>query len=271
MIQLFDTHCHLDDPRVDLDACLTAMRDRQVVGAIIAGYGPERHARGRQVCAASPKIRRAVGLHPWWLSAQTNSDSIDQGWRDVAAECREADVVAFGEIGLDRTRKQLADADQQRAWLRVGLRHANAAALPVILHVVGWYGHALTELRAQPPIAGGVIHRFGGPTDLVPPLVELGLFLSLDGIAWRRDPAALLGRAAAIPLERLVVETDWPEPDVTYADSLAEMSEMSAAIASHLELSAAEFSDQMLANAARLYGPCGPSGPPPPANAMNAK
>ena len=253
-LPLFDSHCHLDDPRIDLTAARRAMDDAGVVGAVIAGYGPERHERGRLACVEDARLKRAVGLHPWWLASQKDRElGVSAAWEAVVEEAARAGVVAIGEIGLDRGRKHLATASEQRRWMQHGLNVANELELPVILHVVGWTGHAIEELRACTPVAGGVVHRFGGSHETIEPLVALGCMLSIDTIAFRRDPDRARARAAAIPLDMLVVETDWPEPGRDYAEALGELERMLEILAADRGVGALERAEITASNARRLY------------------
>jgi TatD DNase family protein len=265
---LFDSHCHLDDSGVDPSAALAAMSLASVGRAVIAGYGPERHARARGLCERDSRLRRGVGLHPWWLGDQT----VDQeaAWQAVEQEVRAVGVVAVGEIGVDRTRRKHASADTQLVGMRRGLRLAADCDLPVILHVVGWHGHALKALRACPPGRGGVVHRFGGSEALIADYTALGVMLSVDVIAFRRQPDKTLARAASIPLDHLLVETDWPERGVTYAESLSQLRALVVAIAAKIGLPVDDLAAQLWHNASRLYG-LTPAPSAPPANAMNAK
>ena len=82
-------------------------------------------------------------------------------------------VVAVGEIGLDRRYRDVLPLEVQLAWFRRGLELARTRGLPVVLHLVGWHGHALELLRALPP-PGGVVHRWSGALELVT-LMSLGV------------------------------------------------------------------------------------------------
>ena len=254
-MHLFDSHCHLDDPGVDLDEAIGDFGRSKVQAAVVAGYGPERHEVSRQVHAKNPSIFRAVGLHPWWLAAPVMP--VDVAWAAVAAEAAACDVVALGEIGLDRGRRRQVPVDVQREHFARGLKLANDTELPVILHVVGWHGHAQQVLRATPPQHGGVVHRYCGPAEATVAYVDLGLHLSLDTVAFRRDPRALRARAMTIPLAHLVVETDWPQPGRSYAQSLEELVRMVEVLAADRQMSPITLTEVLWNNTVSLYGVAG--------------
>jgi len=259
---MFDSHCHLDDPRIDLDVAIQSLRAAGVSAAMIAGYGPERteHAeaiRSHSLTDDTLRLYRAVGLHPWWLA--DNPGRSAEGFKALHAQARQPGVSALGEIGLDATRrKQLPAADQRRYFAR-GLAIANEVGLPVVLHLVGWHGHAQAELASCRPVCGGVVHRFGGPCEVIGPYLDAGLHLSLDVIAFRRDPAKVRRLAAEIPDHRLVLETDWPERGVTYEQSLAELARLYALLAADRGMSNEEFTALIDANNAALYRVSPPS------------
>ncbi len=267
LMRLFDSHCHLDDPCLEADEALREMVQSSVDFAVIAGYGPGRHERGRYLCAGDNRLRRAVGLHPWWLGV--GQVDVEQGWLQVREEASMPDVVAVGEIGLDRTRRRSVRCQEQRTHLRCGLDLANEVQLPVILHVVGWHGHALEELRANRPLCGGVVHRFNGADELIEPYVQLGLHLSVDVVSFSRHPVAARRRALAIPLHRLVVETDWPQPQTSYRQATAQLSQLIGEMAADRGLSPQGLADVLWENSVRLYRLDGHVGSP--ANAMSAK
>ncbi|MSP90983.1 MAG: hypothetical protein EXR79_04135 [Myxococcales bacterium] len=229
----FDSHAHFDDPGGDtaaLVAELLRLRAAGWPGALAAGYGPERTATQRAVCRDVAGVGRAAGLHPWWLVEHPDPAEQEAAWTALAADCRESDVRAVGEIGLDRTRKQLAGPAEQRRGLRRGLELARAVGLPVVLHVVGWHGHALQELAAVGVPHGGVVHRYSGPADLVGAYERLGLCISL-ALEPREDEARRAAVARTVRADRLLVETDWPFLDLAYPAALAALEELAARIA----------------------------------------
>ncbi len=254
-LPLFDSHVHLDDPELVADAALDGLwRDAAVaglVGAVTAGYGPERDADAIATLRPGRPLWRAVGLHPWWLAAAADDAARQRGLDALRAQVRGPGVVALGEIGLDETRKRAFGLDGQRTWFSAALRLAIEVDLPVVLHVVRWHGHALRVLQELPP-PGGVVHRYGGPAELVAPLCALGLSISICTDALRR-PDRFAAVARAVPADRLVIETDWPLDDRPWAEALGELRDLVAAIAAWRDEPAADVAARSVANARRLY------------------
>lgn len=219
MLLIRDSHAHLDDPDFEPEAILAQLElahSHGWLGTLTAGYGPERFERSRALCQAQPRVRRAIGLHPNWLAACAHEAEREAGWQSLLAELRDADVVAVGEIGLDRRDRERWPLEAQQAWLRRGLDLAAERGLPVVLHIVGWHGAALEVLRAAQLPKGGIVHRFSGSAESARAYQSLGLYISLS-LEPRSDPARRAALARAIDAERLLIETDWPFGGMDYA------------------------------------------------------
>ena len=229
-LPLFDSHCHCDDPDWPPARLLPVVAQLpDWSGAITAGYGPERFAASRAVCAAEPRIRRAIGLHPWWL-ADHSEDERRAGMAALQAELTRNDAVALGELGLDKNRKHLLPAADQLRWMRLELELARALQLPVVLHIVGWHGHALDALRAIGGPWRGVVHRFSGPPEAALAYAALGLGVSL-ALEPRPNLAKRAAVAQALPEQALMIETDWPFLDHDYPAALGLLRALAADIA----------------------------------------
>ncbi len=242
---------HLDDARTPDDFVQSGLRRPGLVGAVSAGYGPERSALARRRVAGSDRVWRTVAPHPWWLAAHTDAER-EAAWQQAEAELTEPGVVAVGEIGLDQLKRRDLPLELQLVHLRRGLSLARRHDLPVVLHVVRWQGHALDAARRAPP-PGGVMHRYGGPVELVVPWTRLGVHLSLDTQRWRRAPDQVRAIAAAAPPALWVVETDWPLSHRPWAAALDELEAMVRDLAAHLGQRPHDLAAQLVANARALY------------------
>lgn len=264
-LPLFDHHAHLDDPAVDAPLLRAGLDLPQLVGAISAGYGPERDALAMTRMTLDSRLFRTVGLHPWWLAEQPEAER-EARWREGWATLEQrvahlngpapdatSRIVGLGEIGLDQTlRKRLPLSDQLKHFER-GLDLARQVRLPVVLHLVRWHGHALSTLRDLRPI-NGVVHRYGGPPDLVADFQRLGLSLSLHPSRWRRDPRSFHAVVRAIEPAHLLVETDWPQGTQSWAEALLEMTACITAIANIRKIHPNALAEELVANARRVYG-----------------
>jgi TatD DNase family protein len=120
-------------------------------------------------------------------------------------------VAGIGETGLDYFYEHSPRAEQQASF-RAHIAAARETGLPLIVHTRDAdedTAAILEEEYGQGPFAG-VIHCFSTGRDLAERAVALGFYISLSGILTFKNAEALRETAAALPLDRLLVETDAP-------------------------------------------------------------
>ena len=145
-----------------------------------------------------------VGVHPH--DCEGFDDSTVEALRTLAADdC----VKAIGESGLDFYRDHQPRALQERAF-RAHCRLAAELDLPIVIHQRESLDAVELVLREELGPAGGVMHSFTGPPEAVPRFVELGLHISFSGIVTFNKADDVRAAAAAVPSERLLIETDAP-------------------------------------------------------------
>jgi TatD DNase family protein len=127
-------------------------------------------------------------------------------------------LVAFGEIGLDYARLELADKETQQHAFRDQLDLAVEFQLPLFLHARDACEDFISILTPYLPKLprGGLVHSFAGTKSEMLQLVALGLDISVNGVCFRTDEQLEMVRA--IPLERLQLETDAPWCEVVVED-----------------------------------------------------
>lgn len=192
---LLDALCH-PGAAADPDAFLDEAARAGVGHLILGGYSPETWARDEGLSHPTVRLHRAAGLHPWVAHEGHPLPELDG-------------AVAVGEIGLDRARSRDTDAQQQAAFV-AQLQLARRNDLPVLLHIVRAHGRALALLREHPP-PGGVVHGFSGAAEVALSYVRLGLHISFGGMLLHPRARKAKQAASAVPLDRLLVETDAPD------------------------------------------------------------
>ncbi len=249
---LFDTHCHCDDPAWPTEAMVAGLQAAAGwLGAVTAGYGPQRFAASRTLCAAVPRLRRAIGLHPWWLAAHSELER-EQGLAALMAELALGDAVALGELGLDKNRRDQMCADDQMRWMRRELTVARDLGLPLVLHVVGWHGHAAETLRQVSANWQGVVHRFSGPPQAVAAYAQLGLCVSL-ALESRPNPVKQAAAVREADADSLMIETDWPFLDCDYPAAVTHLRALAGQIGQWRGQDPAQIIARSNANAARVF------------------
>lgn len=205
---LIDSHCHIDMPDFDADrdAVLERARHAGVETMLIVGQEDGASSLGRGLAVAEALgLPFSAGVHPH--EARRYTAAIADRLRSLAREKR---IVAVGEIGLD-FHYDNSPRDAQRDAFRRQLRLAREVGLPVIVHsreADDETAAILEEERAAE--TGGVIHCFTGGEELARRALALGFCISFSGIVAFPKAQAIQDVARAVPVDRLLVETDAP-------------------------------------------------------------
>lgn len=250
---LVDSHCHLDAEEFDADrdAVIARARAAGVSAQIVPAVDAASWEKLRAVCAASPGLYPAYGLHPMYLERHRPEHlSVLREWIE-----RER-PVAVGECGLDFFVDGL-DAAQQRTYFDGQLRLAREFALPVIVHARRAVDDVLAAIRRFAPLTG-VVHSFSGSADQAKRLFDLGFLIGLGGPVTYDRAQRLRGLAATLPIESLLLETDAPDqPDSAHRGQRNEPARLPIVrdtIAELRGLSPDALAEATTANALRVFG-----------------
>jgi TatD DNase family protein len=252
---LVDTHCHLNLPHFDADC------DEVVARALAAGVtqvivpGTDLPTSRRAVTLAEhyPAVWAAVGVHPNDAVSFSPGDLAEL--RALAAHPR---VVAIGEIGLDLYWKTLP-LEQQRAVFIAQLQLAAELGKPVIVHDREAHAAVMEALRAHRPPAGAVLHAFSGDGAMAKAAAADEFYLGVDGPLTYKNNQALRAIFAAVPLERILLETDapylTPRPYRGRRNEPAYVRHVAETLAEIRHMTLEEVAQATTANAARLFPP----------------
>jgi TatD DNase family protein len=206
MIELFDSHSHLDVAEFDADRAEVLARaraagvTRQVVPAIGAAGFAKLHDLSRTESGLYP----AYGLHPMFL-ADHRPEHLDE----LATWLRRERPAAVGECGLDFYVAGL-DAGIQRTYFRRQLELAHEFDLPVVLHARRAVDEVTETLRSVGGLRG-VVHSFSGSVEQAQQLWKMGFCIGLGGPITYPRARRLRELVATMPLEFLLLETDSPD------------------------------------------------------------
>jgi len=203
---LVDSHCHidLDEYAGRIPEVLEAMRANQVAHALCACINLVDFQRVLGLAQAHPQLFASVGVHP--DQAERASPTVD----DLVKLAAQPKVVAIGETGLDYYR-QSGDQEWQRARFRTHIRAARRSRKPLIVHTRDAREDTLRILREEGAgEVGGVMHCFTETLELARAAMELDFYISFSGIVTFKNAHSLKQVAQAVPLERMLVETDSP-------------------------------------------------------------
>ena len=206
-----DSHAHIDGEEFDADRDEVVARAREAgVRAILnVGTGDPHAGNFERAVAAAEKyegVHAAVGVHPH--DAKLYDGAAERLLLEFVGSGR---VVALGEIGLDYHYDNSPREAQREVFARQ-LRLARERGLPVIIHSRDADDDTLEILRSEYEGAGrgGVMHCFGGGPALAEGALALGFYISFAGNVTFKKADALREVARAVPLDRLLVETDCP-------------------------------------------------------------
>jgi len=203
---LFDTHAHLNDAAFDPDReeLMAGLADAGVGLVMNAAYSLESSREIVAMTARWPWLYASVGTHP--DSAGEVDDGVLEEYRQLCAA--NPKVKAIGEIGLDYYYEDVPREIQQRAFrLQMGL--ARELGLPVIVHEREAHGDGMAIVREFPEVKG-VFHCYSGSPEMARELVDMGWYIGFTGVLTFKNARRAVETAAAIPLDRIVLETDCP-------------------------------------------------------------
>ena len=203
---LFDTHAHYDSRQFDADRdqVLSALPGQGVGLVVNPGCDLDSSRRAIGIAERYPFVYAAAGVHPEDCAGWQDTD-VDE-LRSLAAHPK---VVAVGEIGLDYYWKENPPREFQQRVFRAQLALARELDLPVIVHDREAHGDCLSIIREFPQVRG-VFHCFSGSAEMAKELVGLGWMISFTGALTYKNARKAVEAAQAVPLDRIMIETDSP-------------------------------------------------------------
>jgi TatD DNase family protein len=207
-MNLFDSHCHLDDPayKSDLGDVLERARRAGVSRMMTIGVTLETSRRAVELAASQPGVYASVGVHP-----HDSRECSDAVLDELIRLSQDRQVRAWGETGLDFNRMYSPRADQEK-WFVSQLEAAAELGLPMIFHERDSQGRFLELLKTCPPPAGSaVIHCFSGTRSELGRYLDMGCYIGITGILTLKERGESLRRLVPhIPRDQLLAETDAP-------------------------------------------------------------
>ena len=202
---IIDTHAHYEHSQFkhDREELLTRLASSGIECIINVGCDLQSSKASVALAEAHPFIFATVGVYPH--NAKTLSE---QKLENLKAMCVHEKVVAYGEIGLDFFHN-FSPPDIQRHWFKRQLELTKELALPVIIHSRD-AAEETFEMVEMSALRRGVIHSFSGDAALARAYVNLGFYIGIGGVVTFDKTKRLPNVVDAIPLEKIVLETDAP-------------------------------------------------------------
>ena len=250
---LFDTHAHMDDQAFDLDREeLLARLPEQNIGLLMnPGCSLASSRNAVKLANRYDYIYAAVGSHPD-VANEVNEEVLEEYRRLVRENPK---VKAIGEIGLDYHYEDIPREIQLKAF-RAQMELARELGLPAIVHERDAHEDGMKIVEEFPEVTG-VFHCYSGSAEMAKWLVARGWYIGFTGVLTFKNARKALEVAAAIPLDRIVIETDCPymspEPFRGKRNDPGKIYRMAEKLAELRGISVAEAEAVTLENGKRLY------------------
>ena len=205
---IFDTHCHLNDEKL-LPNVEEVIENAKKVGVdkfLVVGWDKESSLTAIKLAEQYEGIYAAIGFHP-----ENIFDVTDEDFEKCMSYINHPKVVAVGEIGLDYYwTKDPIKRELQKEWFIKQIDFANEHKMPISIHNRDAFLDCLNILKEHKPLYGGVMHCYSGSVELLKDVLDLGLYIGLDGPLTFTNAKTPKEVCEVVPLDRLVVETDCP-------------------------------------------------------------
>jgi TatD DNase family protein len=205
---LVDSHCHLDFPdfATELDGVVDRARAAGIGRIVTISTRVKQHAAVLAIAERYPNVYCSVGTHPHHAH-----EELDITVEHLVALTRAAKVVAIGEAGLDY-HYGYSSPDAQEQGFRSHIAAARETGLPLVIHSrdADLDMAKILEEETGKGAFPAVLHCFTGSRDLAQRAIALGLYISFTGILTFKKSDDLRLIAAALPPDRILVETDAP-------------------------------------------------------------
>ena len=202
---IFDVHAHYDDEKFDEDreSFLSSLPRMGVKAVVNASVDIATAKKAIEFSEKYPFMYAAVGIHP------ENLEGLPENYLRILADLYEKNkkVVAIGEIGLDYywdipKEPQLKVFEEQ-------LKLAMEIDAPVVIHDREARADTMRILKKYTP-KKVLLHCYSGSKEMLKEVMKLGAFISMGGVVTFKNARVPVEVAEAVPVDRLLLETDCP-------------------------------------------------------------
>ncbi|RZI42788.1 TatD family deoxyribonuclease [Herbaspirillum sp. HC18] len=205
-----DSHCHINFPELSarLPEILGKMAENKVTHALCVSVNMPEFPQVLELAEKYSNVYASVGVHPDY--EESPEVSVD----DLVRLSAHPKIVGIGETGLDYYRLE-GDLEWQRERFRTHIRASRATGKPLIIHTRSASEDTIRVMREEGAGtdaggAGGVMHCFTESLQVAEAAMEMGFYISFSGIVTFKNAKELQAVARAVPIERMLIETDSP-------------------------------------------------------------
>lgn len=204
---IFDTHTHLNVAQFseDIPETVAHARELGVTEMAVVGFDTPTIEKSLELSRDYEEICSIIGWHP--TEAGSYSKAIES---DLQSKLSLPKVVALGEIGLDYYWMEDPKEVQDKVFRRQ-IAIAREMKLPISVHTRDAIEDTYQILKDEKiHQVGGIMHSFSGDTEWMARFLELGMHISISGVVTFKKAVEVQAVAAAVPAEKLLIETDAP-------------------------------------------------------------
>lgn len=201
-----DSHCHLNFPDFSdrLPDIFQRMQDNQVSHALCISVDLESYPQVLAIAESRAYLYASVGVHPDY------EDCAEPTVEQLVELAANPKVIAIGETGMDYYRTPGPLAWQQERF-RVHIRAARQTGKPLIIHTRAASEDTLRIMAEEKAVdASGVMHCFTESLEVAQAAMDMGFYISFSGIVTFKNAKEIKAVAQAVPLDRMLIETDSP-------------------------------------------------------------
>jgi TatD DNase family protein len=205
-----DSHCHINFPELAarMPEVLAKMAENKVTHALCVSVDLPDFPQVLALAEQYPHIYASVGVHPDY--ADTPEPTVEQ----LVELSQHPKIIAIGETGLDYYRLE-GDLEWQRERFRTHIRASRITRKPLIIHTRAASEDTIRIMQEEG--AGtdkggvaGVMHCFTESLEVAEAALAMGFYISFSGIVTFKSAKDLQAVARAVPIERILIETDSP-------------------------------------------------------------
>jgi TatD DNase family protein len=211
---IVDSHCHLnilpEDKVGTLDEVIAKASELGVERILCVAINPSQWQEVLELADRYPNVYASIGVHPCEDKTVTVTDEA------LIAAASHPKVIAIGEVGLDYFHFEEEVAIEggmqwQHDRFTQHIRIAKQLNKPLIIHTRNSTPDCLAILEAEgAEQVGGIMHCFVEDLATAEQAIELGFYISFSGIVTFKNAKDLKAVATALPLNKILVETDAP-------------------------------------------------------------
>lgn len=268
-VGVYDNHTHLEisdgapDAQLDYREHLDRASSVGVRGVVQVGGDLETSRWSAEIASREPRVLAAVAIHPneaprYAASGGVNGDSLDDAIAEIDRLAGLPRVRAVGETGLDFYRTDNAGRGAQFESFEAHIEIAKRHGVALQIHDRDAHAEVIQTLRRVGAPERTVFHCFSGDADMARMCADNGWYLSFAGTVTFKNAAGLRDALAAIPRNRILVETDapylTPHPFRGRPNSPYLIPHTLRAMAAHLETDVSMLAAQVSSTTEEVYG-----------------